>query len=288
MKEWMIQLQEISFTYPGMQEKTLDGLSLRVPWGKKCVLLGRNGCGKSTLFLHINGILRPQKGKIFWRGEELSYHRRSLANLRRKVGLVFQDPEQQIVASTVAEDVAYGLCNMKLPKEQIKERVEQILSTFHLTKHAHHPIHHLSLGQKKRVALAGVMVLEPELLLLDEPTASLDRFQVQKLLEELDRIHAAGTTILMATHDLDVAWAWGEWIFVMDQGKIVLEGTPEEVFAQREKLTAWQLGVPLLFDVWETLMEICGQKEEGKKQKIPRSVSEIRLLLRQTGKNRIS
>lgn len=283
MSEWIVNLEGVHFTYPGTGKEVLKELTLRVPPGKKCVLLGHNGCGKSTLFLHVNGILRPQKGKVFWRGEEVQDHHLALAHVRHKVGLVFQDPEQQIVASTVAEDISYGLCNLKLPMEQIKERVNQILERFHLTEWANRPIHHLSLGQKKRVALAGVMVLEPELLLLDEPTAYLDRYHTEKLLEELDRIHASGTTILMATHDLDVAFAWGEWIFVMDQGCLVMEGTPEEIFRQREKMMDLRLGIPLLLDVWQLLLETVGQGKEWQREGIPRSVNELRRRLYSLG-----
>lgn len=251
---WLIEMDGVSYTYPGSTEPALNEMSLRIPAGARCALLGHNGCGKSTLFLHLNGIYRPERGRMKWREEPYDYGRAFLSELRRKVGLVFQDPEQQLIASTVAEDLSYGLCNAGLNDDEIHRRVAQALSRFGLEELHARPVHHLSLGQKKRVALAGVMVMRPELLLLDEPTAYLDGLHTRRLLAELDAIHREeGTTMLMATHDLDLAYEWADWIFVMSKGQLVLEGKPEHVFAQREALAALQIGLPLLFDVWEAL-----------------------------------
>lgn len=279
MTNWLIEFENIHYTYPGTTGKpALNGLTLRIPPHKKCVLLGHNGSGKSTLFLHANGIHKPDHGRVLFHGEPLKYNRRALAEVRRRVGLVFQDPEQQLVASTVAEDLSYGLCNLKYPVDVIKEKINHIMDRFSLGEFADRPVHHLSLGQKKRLALAGVMVLEPELLLLDEPTAYLDKKNTQQLLQELNQIHESGTTILMATHDLDVAWEWGEWIIVMDQGTLVFEGTPEEVFRQKELMKELNLGVPLLFEVWEMLVNQMNISYSGEKR-IPRNVKELRTLL---------
>jgi cobalt/nickel transport system ATP-binding protein len=179
----------------------------------------------------------------------LQYDRKSLIKLRQKVGLIFQDPEQQLVASTVEEDISYGLCNLGLPEKEIKQRVEEALVEFGLNELAERPVHHLSLGQKKRVSIADVMVLKPELLLLDEPTAYLDRLHTRNLMTTLKKIHSYGTTILMATHDLDLVYRWADWIFVMDRGRLVLEGKPQDVFSQRQILEDLQLGVPLIYEM---------------------------------------
>ncbi len=279
MTQWLLELEEVHFAYPGAAEKALHGLSICVPPRKKCVLLGRNGCGKSTFLLHANGIYRPQRGVVRWRGQAFRYERKWLAEIRRKVGLLLQDPEQQFVAGTVAEDVSYGLCNLGLPEAEVKRRVAGILEQFGLERLAQCPLHHLSLGQKKWVALAGVMAVEPELLLLDEPTASLDPWHEKRLIKELNRLHEAGTTILMATHDLDLALAWGEWIFVMDQGRLVLEGPSEEVFSRREVLTEIKLGVPLLAEIWQVLQEARGQTGLAPERGMPRTVEELRRFL---------
>ncbi|MBW4676903.1 MAG: energy-coupling factor ABC transporter ATP-binding protein [Desmonostoc geniculatum HA4340-LM1] len=249
MQNFLLEFERLHYTYPNAQQSALNDLSLRIPVHKKCALIGQNGCGKTTLFLLANGLYKPQKGNVYWQGKPLQYDRNSLIKLRQKVGLVFQDPEQQIVASTVEEDISYGLCNLGLPTPEIQQRVEQALVEFELAELAQKPVHHLSLGQKKRVSIADVMVLKPELLLLDEPTAYLDRLHTRNLMATLKKIHADGTTIVMATHDLDLVYRWADWIFVMDGGQLVMEGKPQDVFTQREVLEDLQLGVPLIYEM---------------------------------------
>ncbi len=249
MQQYLLEFEQVHYTYPSAQQSALNNLTLQIPANKRCALIGQNGCGKTTLFLLANGLYKPNKGNIKWQGEALKYDRKYLLQLRQKVGLIFQDPEQQLVASTVEEDISYGLCNLGLPDTEIKQRVEQALDEFGLTSLAERPVHHLSLGQKKRVSIADVMVLRPELLLLDEPTAYLDRLHTRNLMATLKRIHTSGTTILMATHDLDLVYRWADWIFVMDKGRLVLQGKPEDVFKQRQILEDLQLGVPLIYEI---------------------------------------
>ncbi|MEJ8547828.1 energy-coupling factor ABC transporter ATP-binding protein [Brevibacillus borstelensis] len=274
----VLRFSDVHYTYPGARQPALNGLSLGVPAGKKCVLLGHNGCGKSTMFLHANGIFRPNQGQVLWKGEEVPNNRAYLHELKQKIGLVFQDPEQQLIATTVAEDLSYGLCNQKLPEDIVREKVCRTMETFGMTDWAETPIHKLSLGQKRRVALAGVMVLEPELLLLDEPTAYLDQGQTKHFVQELDRIHAAGTTILMATHDVDLAFAWADWVLVMEKGQLALEGEPEAVFSHRDTLERLQLRRPVVFDVWEALPDAL--REEIGSPRVPRKVEELTAGLR--------
>lgn len=231
----LLTFQDVSYSYPCSQELTLNRLSLDIPAHRKTVILGHNGCGKSTLLCLANGLYRPQAGILLWRGQPLGYGTGELRQWRQRVGLAFQNPEQQLVAGTVAEDISYGLCNLKLPKAQILPRLSQALEDFGLEALRERPLHQLSLGQKRRVALAGVMALQPELLLLDEPTAFLDSRQIRRLLGELTRIAQAGTTILMATHDLYLAQRWADWLVVLHQGQVALVGPPPEVFP---KITA--------------------------------------------------
>ncbi|MEH1947138.1 MAG: ABC transporter ATP-binding protein [Nostoc sp.] len=249
MQEYLLEFEQVYYTYSGVQESALNGLTLKIPSGKRCALIGQNGCGKTTLFLLANGLYKPDSGVVRWRGEALSYNRNYLGNLRQKVGLVFQDPEQQLVASTVEEDISYGLCNLGLPEPEIKDRVEQALVEFELTALAERPVHHLSLGQKKRVSIADVMVLQPELLVLDEPTAYLDIKHTRNLIATMKKIHEDGTTLLMATHDLDLVYRWADWVFVMDKGRLMLEGKPQDVFSQRILLSELELGVPLIYEM---------------------------------------
>jgi cobalt/nickel transport system ATP-binding protein len=241
----LLKFERVNYTYTGSQHPAISELSIEIPAGKRCALIGQNGCGKSTLFLLANGLYQPQQGQIFWQQQLVKYDRQSLMKLRQQVGLVFQNPEQQIVATTVEEDISYGLYNLGLSTPIIAERVQQALIDFNLTELAQTPIHHLSLGQKKRVSIADVMVLRPELLLLDEPTAYLDPRHTRLLLAMLHQIHAAGTTIVMATHDLDLVYRWADWVLVMDRGQLIMAGTPAEIFSQTETLAALEMDLPI-------------------------------------------
>ncbi len=256
MSQWLLEFEDIYYTYPGTTQPAIDLLTLRIPQGKRCAVIGQNGCGKTTLFLLANGLYKPQQGSIRYGGKRLKYDRKSLIDLRQRVGLVFQNPEQQLIASTVEEDISYGLCNLGLSEALIAQRVQQVLKQFELTSLATKPVHQLSLGQKKRVSLAGVMVLQPTLLLLDEPTAYLDPLHTRQLAQTLATIHGEGTTILMATHDLEWVYRWADWVFVMDRGKLILEGTPKDIFALQELLERIKLGVPLGFQISSLLDEV--------------------------------
>jgi cobalt/nickel transport system ATP-binding protein len=272
MQEYLLEFEQVYYAYPGAQQSALNGLTLKIPSGKKCALIGQNGCGKTTLFLLANGLYKPSSGVVSWRGEPLSYNRNYLGKLRQKVGLVFQDPEQQLVASTVEEDISYGLCNLGLPELEIKARVEQALVEFELTTLAERPVHHLSLGQKKRVSIADVMVLQPELLILDEPTAYLDIKHTRNLIATLKKIHLNGTTLLMATHDLDLVYRWADWVFVMDKGRLILEGKPQDIFSQRAVLSELELGVPLISEI---LFDGLSTEEEVVKERVRKRVLKL-------------
>lgn len=245
-----LEFENVSYTYTGTDQPAIDNLTLHIPAGQRCALIGQNGCGKTTLFLLANGLYKPQSGTIRWQGRPLRYDRSALLQLRQQVGLVFQDPEQQLVASTVEEDISYGLCNLGLPMAEVAQRVQQALVEFNLIDLANKPVHHLSLGQKKRVSIADVMVLCPQLLLLDEPTAYLDPRQTRNLLKLLENIRSRGTTIVIATHDLDFVYRWADWLMVMDQGKLVIEGTPQFVFAQRQVMEELELGLPTVLELF--------------------------------------
>ncbi|MBE7379967.1 MAG: ABC transporter ATP-binding protein [Leptolyngbya sp. SIO1E4] len=257
----LLEFDQVTYRYPGSQQPALQGLSVQIPAGRRCALIGQNGCGKTTLFRLANGLYRPTQGTVRWQGQPLRYHRRALNQLRQQVGLVFQDPEQQLVATTVEEDLSYGLCNLGLSDAEIAERVQQTLHRFDLLDLADAPVNHLSLGQKRRVAIADVMILQPKLLLLDEPTAYLDPRHTRELIGRLEHIHACGTTILLASHNLDFVYRWADWVLVMHQGRLILSGSPQTVFAQREVLDRLQLGIPLAIDLVEQIqaMIICHQ-----------------------------
>ena len=259
----ILEFDRTFYSYPCSARSAIHGLNLKIPAGKRCGLIGQNGCGKTTFFLLANGLYQPQQGIIRWEGEPFRYDRKSLTKLRQQIGLVFQNPEHQLVASTVEEDISYGLYNLGLAEPDIARMVQEAIEQFDLTELASQPIHNLSLGQKKRVSIADIMVLKPKLLLLDEPTAYLDPRHTRQLIGLLQQIHASGTTILLASHDLDFIYRWADWVFVMDRGQLILEGTPETVFAQREVLEQLQLGVPLAIELMEQMRAIVDQDDRS-------------------------
>ncbi|AFY96695.1 energy-coupling factor ABC transporter ATP-binding protein [Chamaesiphon minutus] len=250
MSEYLLEFQDIYYSYPMATAPTLQGLSLRLPKYKKTALIGQNGCGKSTMFLIADGLVKPDRGVVTLDNLPLSFDRAALKRWRQRVGLVFQDPEQQLVAPTVAADISYGLYNQGLSEAKVAAKVTQTLSDFNLKNLAMSPLQHLSLGQKKRVSIAGVMALKPDLLLLDEPTAYLDPVQTRNLLTELESIAKLGTTLLIATHDLDFVYQWADWVLVMERGRLIAEGETITVFTQLQSMPDFALGMPILWQMW--------------------------------------
>ena len=271
--EYLLEFKDIYYSYPMATDPTLKGLSFRLPKYKKTAIIGQNGCGKSTMFLIADGLCQPDRGTVTLDNIPLTFDRSSLNRWRQRVGLVFQDPEQQLVAPTVAADISYGLCNQGLPDPEVAAKVTKTLADFNLENLATTPLQHLSLGQKKRVSIAGVMALQPELLLLDEPTAYLDPIQTRNLLTELDAIAKLGTTLLIATHDLDFVYQWADWVLVMEQGKLIAEGETLTVFSQLQSTSDFKLGMPTLWQLWS---KIADQMPEVS---APRSIEQFNLYL---------
>jgi cobalt/nickel transport system ATP-binding protein len=234
----VIELEGVRYRYPDGTE-ALRGIDLTVREGRSLALLGPNGAGKSTLLLHLNGILHPEAGSVRLDGTEVGPS--TVKAVRRAVGLVFQDPDDQLFMTTLYEDVAFGPLNGGLSHAEVDERVHRALHQVGLADAASRPGHHLSFGQRKRAALATVLVMEPRVLVLDEPTANLDprsKRQMVRLLASL------GTTALVATHDMDVAWELCADAAVIDDGMIVASGPREEILTDATLLEAHGLEVP--------------------------------------------
>lgn len=214
----LLELENVSFRYPdgGIG---LDGCSLAIKRGSRNALIGANGSGKTTLFQHCNGLLRPQAGTVRYAGPALDYSRGGLRQLRSKVGMVFQNPDHQLFSASVQEDVSFGPINLGLDEPTVHRRVGEALSAVGMAGYADKAVHNLSFGQKKRVCIAGVLAMEPELLVLDEPMAGLDHAMRTELLAVLDGLHEQGITLLLATHDIDFAYRWAERIHLMAAGR---------------------------------------------------------------------
>ena len=206
------------------RREALCGASLAVPPRRRLALIGGNGSGKSTLLLHLNGTLKPDSGEMRFAGAPLDRSRKGLAALRQRVALVFQDPDDQLFAGTLAQDVSFGPLNLGLDEAVTRARVATALAAVGLADRGALPLHMLSHGQRKRAAIAGALALEPALLVLDEPTAGLDPDGIDTLLDHLDGLHAAGMTVVFSTHDLDLARHWADEVAVMAEGRVIGRG----------------------------------------------------------------
>lgn len=242
-----IELRGVHFAYPAAGEDeppALDGLDLVVATGERVAVLGPNGAGKSTLCLHLNGILRPDRGTVRVGG--LAVEGRHLMEVRRRVGLVFQDPDDMLFMPSVAEDVAFGPANLGLPAAEVRLRVDQALEAVGMAAERDRPPHHLSFGQRKRVAAAAVLSMEPEVLVLDEPSSNLDprgRREFGEILGTLD------LTLLLVTHDLPYALQLCDRAVILNAGKVVADGRIRSVLADEELLAAHDLELPYGFDL---------------------------------------
>ena len=214
----------------------LDGCSLAIRRGSRNALLGANGSGKTTLLMHCNGLLQPSAGSLRFAGAPLDRSRAGLAALRRRVGLVFQNPDQQLFSASVQEDVSFGPLNLGLDEATVRGRVGEALAAVGMVEHANRPVHHLSFGQKKRVCIAGVLAMQPEVLLLDEPMAGLDAAMQHELLAVLDRLAGQGITIVLSTHDVDFAYRWADDIHLLAAGRCLASFAAVELPAQAAML----------------------------------------------------
>jgi len=248
----IIEAKNITYLYPD-GTKALDNINFSVEKGQMVSLLGKNGAGKSTLFLHFNGIFEPESGEILVDGEKLKYDKKSLLKVRQKIGIVFQNPDDQLFAPTVEEDVAFGPLNIGLSQEETKKRVTDALARVGMEGFEKKPPHHLSGGQKKRVAIAGILAMGPEIMVLDEPTSGLDPRGASKVLKLLYELNNEGMTIIISTHDVDLVPLYSNKVNIIGDGKIIKVGTPHEVFDDVKLIREADLRLPRLAHLAEVL-----------------------------------
>ncbi|MDD1724644.1 MAG: ATP-binding cassette domain-containing protein [Methanospirillum sp.] len=250
--EKLIEINGLTFAY-AYAPPAISDISLTIHTGEKIALVGSNGAGKSTLLLTLNGMLKPKTGEILFHGAPVSYDRRSLRSLRQKIGFVFQDPDVQIIAPTVWQDVAFGPTNLDYPEEKIREVVSEALHQVGLEGFDKRPPYHLSGGEKKRVAIAGVLAMDPDVLVLDEPTSMLDPAGSEDIMDLLDELNHQGKTIIISTHDVELAYPWADRIVLMENGQVIASGTPEEAFSDRELVRRARLKTPILLELYREL-----------------------------------
>lgn len=253
--------------------------------GSRTAVLGANGAGKTTLFLHLNGILRPQAGQILCDGTPLDYSRQGLRQLRSRVGLVFQNPDSQLFSASVSEDVSFGPMNMGLQRNTVRARVTDALSAVGLLELADKPVHNLSFGQKKRVCIAGVLAMQPEVMILDEPMAGLDVPMQEELRTILEGLHANGMSIVIATHDLDFAYEWADKLHFLEQGALAASFEAEDIPKSLNRLAAIGLGIPRVAELYKVLTDSYLLEETDV---IPRNYEELMCNIRGSGQSKSS
>ena len=240
----IIETRDLCHTYKNNID-ALKNISFIAPRNTRIAIIGPNGAGKSTLFKHFNGVLKPTSGKVLIRGEPIT--KENIREVRRTIGLVFQNPDDQIFSPTVEQDVAFGPANMGLDDETVKHRVSESLRIVGLSDYRTRVPHHLSGGEKKRVAIAGIIAMEPQVLVLDEPTAGLDPQGVMEIIRFIhDFTVKYGMTVIFSTHDISLVAELAEYIYVMNNGSFVAKGTVAEIFSQPNLLTSVRLDLPVL------------------------------------------
>lgn len=254
MHDPLLELDQVGFRYPD-GSVGLDGCSLTICRGSRNALIGANGSGKTTLFQHSNGLLRPAAGQLRYAGQPLDYSRNGLRSLRSKVGMVFQNPDRQLFSASVREDVSFGPLNLGLDQATVAARVDAALDAVGMSAFAHKPVQNLSFGQKKRACIAGVLAMEPELLVLDEPMAGLDQAMQEELLAVLERLHGQGMTILLATHDIHFAYRWADRIHLMTAGRCTAAFDARDLAGHEAELAAIGLRLPAVIGLQRLLVE---------------------------------
>ena len=249
---FILEAKNVTYKYPD-GTVALDHINFKVNKGEMVSLLGKNGAGKTTLFLHFNGIYEPTEGEILVEGEPITYSKKGLIKVRQKVGIVFQNPDDQLFAPTVEEDVAFGPLNLGYSQEETQEIVTESLKRVGMSGYERKAPHHLSGGQKKRVAIAGILAMNPEIMVLDEPTSGLDPRGASDILKLLYELNEEGMTIIISTHDVDLVPVYSNKVFVISKGGILESGTPKEVFADVDLIRKANLRLPRIAHLAEIL-----------------------------------
>ncbi|MDO4616216.1 MAG: ABC transporter ATP-binding protein [Lachnospiraceae bacterium] len=271
-RQAVLQVKNLHYAYD--EKKTaLNGINVDIYSGERIAIVGSNGAGKSTFFLNINGVLTPEEGEILFEGVPVT--KKTLKQLRKNIGIVFQDADNQIVASTVKAEVSFGPMNLKLPKETVKQRVETAMEYMNISEYGDRPPHYLSGGEKKRVAIADIIAMEPRAIIFDEPTAALDPVNAAMLEDVLTRLSAEGKTLLVSTHDVDFTYRWAERVLVFCGGEIIADGTPLEIFRNQDVVKRANLQRPMMLDVYEELVSAGLLPDDHSYPRVPSELAEI-------------
>lgn len=254
MTNIQLSTENLSFTYPDGTQ-ALKNINIEIEKGEKVAIIGPNGAGKSTLFSHFNGLTEPTSGCVKIEGKPISFEKDELLKVRQKVGIVFQDPNDQLFAPTVKEDIAFGPMNLGLIYDEVEKRVEDALKMVGMENYEDKTPHHLSGGQQKRIGIAGIIAMKPELMILDEPTAGLDPDGVEKVLNIMNQLNEEGMTLIISSHDIDMISKYADKIFVLYNGEIIESGNKNKIFSDMELLKKAHLRTPITTEILYNLKE---------------------------------
>lgn len=274
--DFIIEARNLHFAYDDGEEHSLKGVDLKIRRGKKTAFMGANGSGKSTFFLCCNGILRPALGELIFNGQPLRYDRKSLLELRRRVGIVFQDPDNQLFCASVYQEISFGILNLGIPEDEARQEVEQVIEYLDITPFRQRPAQSLSGGQKKQVSIADILVMKPDVIILDEPAAALDPRHTKMVNAIVDRLADNGITILMATHDIDYALQWADEIVLMHEGRVLAQGDALTICENEALLAKTNLEVPGILQLYQRLCKKNILRKEGTP---PRNLRELETLI---------
>jgi cobalt/nickel transport system ATP-binding protein len=266
----ILEARDVRYRYPGSPD-AIKGISFHIRPGEKIALVGPNGAGKSTLLQMFNGMIRPTAGTILFDNEPVRYDTPSLRQIRKRVGYVMQNSDRQIIAPTVYQDVAFGPANLGYDEQAIRNAVALALRQVGLEGFERRPPHHLSGGEKKRVAIAGVLAMDPDVLVFDEPTSGLDPSGSEDLMELLDELNHDGKTIIISTHDVELAYPWADRAILLLDGRILEEDVPDVAFGNLDHVRMAHLSVPTLLELSQEL----GKRGFAQPERKPRSVLDM-------------
>ncbi len=277
MKKNILEINELDFIYPD-STYALRKLTISIEQGKKTAIVGPNGAGKTTLFLVLNGVYKPTGGQVYVSGRRILYSKKEVMELRKHIGIVFQDSNSQLFSANVYQEISFGPLNQDLSKDRVRQRIEDAMRRTEIMHLKNKPIHFLSGGEKKRVAIADILAMDTDVIFLDEPTAFIDPHTSNELMNLFNQLNTEGKTIVLSTHDMDRVYTWADYVFVMKEGTIIAEGIPEDIFRNNEILMLSDLEKPWIIEVYEKLIQ---RKPQLINEKIPKNKEELFKLINQ-------
>lgn len=251
-KDVILSAKDLHYTYPD-GTYALRGVNLDIYRGERLAIMGSNGSGKSTFFLHLNGVLKPEKGELKIEGTPYDYSRKGLLSIRKRVGIVFQDPDNQLFSANVTQEISFGVLNLGFSEDEARKKVDAVIKRMNIESFKDKPTHFLSGGQKKRVAIADILVMEPDVVILDEPASALDPKHARLVDQIVEELGNSGITVILSTHDPERALVWAQRVVLFNKGQVLAMGSPQEIFSNDELLEATNLEKPPVLYIAEEL-----------------------------------